>query len=516
MIAIFAGRLLDGRRPTIFGDGRQTRDYTYVGDIVAANLATAAHPEAHGEYNVGTGVESSVLEVLAALREAGGAEAAGWEPEFAPPRTGEIDRSFLDVGRARAELGFTSADHAGRRHAPHRRGAARGALAAGLERAGVRPARASARGRGRRHGAGRARPRCAGRAAGARSARGRARSRRRWGAARRPGGAARGRRARSVRTRCRRPATRSSPTSTAVPSRVSQSSAKAPMARGRRAAADPDARAARRRSRSSPRRLGLRAAAPRRPRAEAGGGRGRRRDRRAGVLGRDLDAAARRSSSRCAARRPRPCAARCRPARATRWPSRRAAARGSSPGRRVRGLLGAAAARAADEGEERREQGGYHEQAGDLRAALRALGAGVALGDGLRGLRAGLRDLQRGVDLQGGLQGLQRSLGPALASAAGQDRHAGSSSIGGGRRGATRAGARAATRPSGRRPRSTPIRACQPRSRSRLLDAGPAPDDVDLEASAGARARTRLGPAAGLPDDAGDLGDRQLVARRRR
>jgi UDP-glucose 4-epimerase len=108
VIAIFAGRLLEGRRPTIFGDGRQTRDYTYVGDIVAANLATAAHPEAHGEYNIGTGVESSVLEVLAALREAGGAEAADWEPEFAPPRTGEIERSFLDVGRARAELGFTA------------------------------------------------------------------------------------------------------------------------------------------------------------------------------------------------------------------------------------------------------------------------------------------------------------------------------------------------------------------------------------------------------------------------
>ena len=60
VIAIFAGRLLDGRRPTIYGDGRQTRDYTFVGDIVAANLAVAAHPEAHGEYNVGTGVESSV------------------------------------------------------------------------------------------------------------------------------------------------------------------------------------------------------------------------------------------------------------------------------------------------------------------------------------------------------------------------------------------------------------------------------------------------------------------------
>ena len=60
VVAIFCGKLLAGERPLIFGDGRQTRDYVYVGDIVAANLAAAAHPEAHGAYNVGTGTESSV------------------------------------------------------------------------------------------------------------------------------------------------------------------------------------------------------------------------------------------------------------------------------------------------------------------------------------------------------------------------------------------------------------------------------------------------------------------------
>jgi UDP-glucose 4-epimerase len=106
VIAIFCGRLLEGRRPVIFGDGRQTRDYTYVGDIVAANLAAAAHPEAHGTYNAGTGVESSVLEVLGALREAAGLAEGAFEPEFAPARAGEVQRSSLDVSRARAELGF--------------------------------------------------------------------------------------------------------------------------------------------------------------------------------------------------------------------------------------------------------------------------------------------------------------------------------------------------------------------------------------------------------------------------
>jgi UDP-glucose 4-epimerase len=106
VIAIFCGKLLAGERPRIFGDGRQTRDYAYVGDIVRANLAAAARPEAHGAYNAGTGVEASVLEVVAALREAAGAGEEELEPEFAPARAGELQRSSLDVTRARAELGF--------------------------------------------------------------------------------------------------------------------------------------------------------------------------------------------------------------------------------------------------------------------------------------------------------------------------------------------------------------------------------------------------------------------------
>jgi UDP-glucose 4-epimerase len=108
VVAIFCGALLAGERPKIFGDGRQTRDYVYVGDIVAANLAAAAHPEAHGAYNVGTGREASVLEVVAALRTAAGLGEGDFEPEFAPARAGELQRSWLDVTRARAELGFSA------------------------------------------------------------------------------------------------------------------------------------------------------------------------------------------------------------------------------------------------------------------------------------------------------------------------------------------------------------------------------------------------------------------------
>ncbi len=108
VIAIFAGRLLDGDAPVVFGDGTQTRDYTFVSDIVAANLAAAEHPGANGAYNVGTGVEKSVLEVLDALRAAAGLPAEEFQPEFQPARLGELERSSLDISRARDELGFTA------------------------------------------------------------------------------------------------------------------------------------------------------------------------------------------------------------------------------------------------------------------------------------------------------------------------------------------------------------------------------------------------------------------------
>src|SRR4051794_29990398 len=108
VIAIFCGRLMSGERPTIFGDGQQTRDYVYVADVVAANLAAASHPEAHGVYNVGTGRESSVLEVLGSLRRAAGLGDDDLPPEFAPARLGELQRSALDISRARVELGFTA------------------------------------------------------------------------------------------------------------------------------------------------------------------------------------------------------------------------------------------------------------------------------------------------------------------------------------------------------------------------------------------------------------------------
>jgi UDP-glucose 4-epimerase len=103
VIAIFCGALKEGRRPTIFGDGTQTRDYIYVGDVVAAALA-AAESEVTGPINIGTGRETSVLELVEALREVSGNE--GFEPEFAPPRPGEVQRIAIDAGQAEQELGW--------------------------------------------------------------------------------------------------------------------------------------------------------------------------------------------------------------------------------------------------------------------------------------------------------------------------------------------------------------------------------------------------------------------------
>jgi UDP-glucose 4-epimerase len=103
VIAIFCGLLASGGRPKIFGDGTQTRDYLYVGDVVAAALA-ASESTATGPVNLGTGREASVLELAEILGRLGGAE--NFEPEFAPARAGEVQRISLDAARAERELGW--------------------------------------------------------------------------------------------------------------------------------------------------------------------------------------------------------------------------------------------------------------------------------------------------------------------------------------------------------------------------------------------------------------------------
>jgi UDP-glucose 4-epimerase len=101
VVAIFCGHLVDGRRPTVFGDGRQTRDWVDVSDVVRANLLAAAG-DVNGPVNIGHGRETSLLDLLATLNEVGDRPLP--EPRFAPERPGEVRRSCLDVTRARTEL----------------------------------------------------------------------------------------------------------------------------------------------------------------------------------------------------------------------------------------------------------------------------------------------------------------------------------------------------------------------------------------------------------------------------
>jgi UDP-glucose 4-epimerase len=89
----------------VFGTGRQTRDYIYVGDVVAGFLA-AAESDAGGAFNIGTGIETDVLELGASLAAAAGVEFA---PEMAPSRPGEVQRIAIDGGRANRELGWSAA-----------------------------------------------------------------------------------------------------------------------------------------------------------------------------------------------------------------------------------------------------------------------------------------------------------------------------------------------------------------------------------------------------------------------
>ena len=108
VIAIFCGRYVTGGRPKVFGDGTQTRDYIFVGDLVQAIIA-AGDSEATGEINIGTEEETTVLQLIDAIRAAGGARAGEFEPEFAEARLGELDRSCLAVAKARDVLGWEAA-----------------------------------------------------------------------------------------------------------------------------------------------------------------------------------------------------------------------------------------------------------------------------------------------------------------------------------------------------------------------------------------------------------------------
>ena len=103
VVAIFAQRLLGGGQPVIYGDGEQTRDYVFVGDVVRANLAALGY-EGSGTFNVGTGAETSVNELFRLLRQEIDPDVPEEHGEAKP---GEQKRSVLDYRRAEEALGWS-------------------------------------------------------------------------------------------------------------------------------------------------------------------------------------------------------------------------------------------------------------------------------------------------------------------------------------------------------------------------------------------------------------------------
>ncbi|MPZ81708.1 MAG: NAD-dependent epimerase/dehydratase family protein [Actinophytocola sp.] len=103
VVAIFTGALLAGRPTKVFGDGGNTRDYVYVGDVVSAFVAAAGSVGGGRRYNIGTGVQTSDRELHTLVARAANAPD---EPELAPARLGDLRASALDASAAAAELGW--------------------------------------------------------------------------------------------------------------------------------------------------------------------------------------------------------------------------------------------------------------------------------------------------------------------------------------------------------------------------------------------------------------------------
>jgi len=102
VVAIFAGAMLEGRVPVINGDGTQTRDFVYVGDVARANLL-AVEKDCRGVFNIGTGIETDINELTTLLKQVTGYSG---EVRHGPAKPGEQQRSCIDPSRAGRLLGW--------------------------------------------------------------------------------------------------------------------------------------------------------------------------------------------------------------------------------------------------------------------------------------------------------------------------------------------------------------------------------------------------------------------------
>ena len=104
VIPLFVAAVLEGRRPTIFGDGLQSRDFTYVGNVVHANLLASRAVGVSGKvYNVACGHSLTVIDLLRSICERLNVP---FDPIFAPPRAGDVKDSWADISATERELGY--------------------------------------------------------------------------------------------------------------------------------------------------------------------------------------------------------------------------------------------------------------------------------------------------------------------------------------------------------------------------------------------------------------------------
>jgi UDP-glucose 4-epimerase len=107
VIPLFITAMLSGQRPTVFGDGHQSRDFVYIENVVQANLLAADAPAAPGgTFNIGCGRSYSLLDLIAALNHMLG---TSLQPDFHPPRPGDVRDSLADISAARQKLGYEPA-----------------------------------------------------------------------------------------------------------------------------------------------------------------------------------------------------------------------------------------------------------------------------------------------------------------------------------------------------------------------------------------------------------------------
>ncbi|MGD9636570.1 MAG: SDR family oxidoreductase [Pirellulales bacterium] len=104
VIPKFVMKMLAGERPTIFGDGKQSRDFTYVANVVEGNLRAASAPDAPGKtFNIACGESLDLLQLIAAINRVLGTKI---EPIFDPPRAGDVRDSLADISQAKQVLGY--------------------------------------------------------------------------------------------------------------------------------------------------------------------------------------------------------------------------------------------------------------------------------------------------------------------------------------------------------------------------------------------------------------------------